>query len=68
MSRSDKPVKNSADLFVVLDKESGAVEYGPSPGDKAAKLHLAKLQELDQRGSLAEGVGRELGVFKLVEA
>lgn len=55
------------DLYVVLDGESNAVEYGPSPDKKAAEDHLASLEAHDARGELSVTVGRKLAVYKLTE-
>lgn len=55
------------ELFVVVDAESGALEYGPAPDKDAAVAHAAKLTSYDVRGSLADTVGRKLKTFKLVE-
>lgn len=55
------------ELFVVVDAESGALEYGPAPDKDAALAHKDKLVAYDTRGQLADTVGRTLKAFKLVE-
>jgi hypothetical protein len=63
----DKNDRPKEDLFVIVDKESGALEYGPAPDKDAAFTHAAKLRALDLRGSLADNVGRDVCVYQLKE-
>lgn len=69
MSRrsESKATEEKADnaLYVVIDNESGALEYGPAPDKDAAQVHANKLRALDLRGELAGNVGRDLCVYKL---
>lgn len=60
-----KPEPPKVDQYVVLDLESNAVEYGPSPDKEAGEAHFHKQVALDVRGTLSDTVGRKLGFFKL---
>lgn len=55
------------DQYLILDAESNAVEYGPSPGKDAAQAHLDSVVAKDIQGELAASVGRKLVLYKLTE-
>lgn len=67
MGKEKKVEEKDNSFYVVIDNESGALEYGPAPDKDAAQVHANKLRALDLRGSLADNVGRDLQVYKLTK-